>query len=384
MKAPSPIKILSAALGGLLLIPLSTATPAGAAELVTPYPAVAAEPGQTSTFDLQVTSDQSELVQLRVTEAPDGWDTVLRGGGREISAVYATPGEARDVQLDVTVPPDASEGNHRVTVTATGDSGRTTLPLTLTIVEQAAEAFEFTAEFPSLQGAASDTFRFDLTLANRSGREATFSLAAVGPEGWTVEARPSSEQQAATVTVEAGDSATINVEADPPDEVAAGSYEIALQASGESRTLDTTLGVEVIESTSLTLETANERLNASGPAGGTGTVSLVIQNDGNAPLQGVELSATPPTNWEVAFDPASVDVIPPGESREVTARVTPAGNAVAGDYVVTLKASGGGIDDSVEIRYTVRTSGWWGLVGVLVILAAIGVLIQVYRRYGRR
>lgn len=199
-----------------------------------------------------------------------------------------------------------------------------------------------------------------------------------------MQARPATEEQAATLNVEPGGTARINVEADPPDEVAAGSYEIALQASGESRTLDTTLGVEVIESTSLTLETANERLNASGPAGGTGTVSLVIQNDGNAPLQGVELSATPPTNWEVAFDPASVDVIPPGESREVTARVTPAGNAVAGDYVVTLKASGGGIDDSVEIRYTVRTSGWWGLVGVLVILAAIGVLIQVYRRYGRR
>jgi hypothetical protein len=104
MKGTSRIKILSAAFSGLLLVPLATATPASAVELVTPYPAVAAEPGQTSTFDLQVTSDESELVQLRVTDAPEGWDTVLRGDGREVSAVYASANEAREVQLDVTVP----------------------------------------------------------------------------------------------------------------------------------------------------------------------------------------------------------------------------------------------------------------------------------------
>lgn len=383
MKGTSRIKILSAAFSGLLLVPLATATPAAAVELVTPYPAVAAEPGQTSTFDLQVTSDESELVQLRVTGAPEGWDTVLRGDGREVSAVHASANEPREVQLDISVPADAAGGDHRVTVTATGDSGRSTLPLTLTIVEQAAEAFEFTADFPSLQGSATDTFRFDLTLANRSGREATFSLAAAGPEGWTVSARPSTEQQAATVTVEAGGSATINVEADPPDDVAAGQYELGVQASGEGQTLQSSLSVEITDSASMSLTTANERLNASGNAGDTGTVTLLVQNDGNAPLQGIELSATPPTNWDVEFEPATMD-IPAGESAQVIARITPAGNAVAGDYAVTITAAGGGLNESVEIRYAVETSGWWGLVGILVIAGAIAALVGVYRRYGRR
>jgi hypothetical protein len=45
MKGTSRIKILSAAYSGLLLVPLATATPAAVVELVTPYPAVAAEPG---------------------------------------------------------------------------------------------------------------------------------------------------------------------------------------------------------------------------------------------------------------------------------------------------------------------------------------------------
>jgi uncharacterized repeat protein (TIGR01451 family) len=280
MEGTSRIKILSAAFSGLLLVPLATATPASAVELVTPYPAVA-------------------------------------------------------------------------------------------------------ADFPSLQGSATDTFRFDLTLANRSGREATFSLAAAGPEGWTVSARPSTEQQAATVTVEAGGSATVNVEADPPDDVAAGQYELGVQASGEGQTLQSSLSVEITDSASMTLTTANERLNASGNAGDTGTVTLLVQNDGNAPLQGVELSATPPTNWDVEFEPATVD-IPAGESAQVIARIIPAGNAVAGDYAVTITAAGGGLNESVEIRYAVETSGRWGLVGILVIAGAIAALVGVYRRYGRR
>jgi uncharacterized membrane protein len=109
----------------------------------------------------------------------------------------------------------------------------------------------------------------------------------------------------------------------------------------------------------------------------------VIQNDGNAPLQGVELSATPPTNWDVEFEPATVDV-PAGQGAQVIARITPAGNAVAGDYVVTMRAAGGGLNEDVEIRYAVETSGWWGLVGILVIAGAIAALVGVYRRYGRR
>lgn len=383
MRGPSPVKLLCAALGGSLLIPLATALPAAAVEIITPYPAVAVEPGQTSTFDLEITSDGSEPVELRISDAPDGWGTLIRGGGREVSSVFATPDASGEIQLEVVVPADAEAGSHTVTVAASAGSGSASLPLTLNIVEQAAEAFELTADFPQLQGSGTDTFRFDLTLANRSGREASFSLAAAGPEGWTVSARPSTEQQAATVIVDAAGTATVNVEADPPDDVAAGTYEVGVQASGEGQNLTSTLNVEITGSPSMTLGTANEVLNASGSAGSTSSLTVTVTNDGNAPLTGVELSATPPTDWDVEFEPATVDVAP-GESAQVTARITPAGDAIAGDYSVSLSASGESGNESLEIRYTVETSGWWGLVAVLVIVAALAALVGVYRRYGRR
>jgi uncharacterized membrane protein len=66
---------------------------------------------------------------------------------------------------------------------------------------------------------------------------------------------------------------------------------------GRGTTLEHRLLVEVAGSPALTLQTADERLNASGAAGDTTAVQLVVRNTGSAPLQGVRLSASPPTGW---------------------------------------------------------------------------------------
>jgi hypothetical protein len=101
------------------------------------------------------------------------------------------------------------------------------------------------------------------------------------------------------------DDRRVNPGADP--ETIASTFEEASPESGES--LQQVLNVEVTGSTSMSVATANERLNASGNAGETSTVALTITNDGNTPLEGVELSSTPPTNWEVeqAIRPAVVN-----------------------------------------------------------------------------
>ncbi|MER3452570.1 MAG: hypothetical protein C4344_02495 [Acidimicrobiia bacterium] len=134
----------------------------------------------------------------------------------------------------------------------------------------------------------------------------------------------------------------------------------------------------------LEFQTANQRLNARGGAGRTTSVTLVVRNTGSAPLQNVTFSSTPPSGWEVEFRPSSLPVVPPGESRTVVARIRPASSAVAGDYAVTLTASGGGKTQSVDLRFAVKTSGLWGFVGIAVIAAAIAVLLWVFRRFGHR
>jgi uncharacterized membrane protein len=380
------MRVLAAAVAGAAVL-ASAAIPSSAQvglSLTTPYPAVAVEPGETATFDLMVTAAGRERVGLAIREKPRGWDATLRGGGFIIDGVFTNPRQAPQLQLEIDVPADARGGTYGVVVAASSAAGSDTLELDLRVARAAAGSVEVTSQFPSLRGAADATFTFDLEVANNTPQETTFSLEAVGPEGWQVTAQPTGEEQASTLTVAGGETGTATVTADPPDDVVAGTYPIQVAASGGGRDAATELQVEITGNFAMTVTTPDERLNVDVVADRTTNIGLIVANDGTAPLVGVELMGTPPTDWEVTFTPRVIEQIPPGESAQAVASITPSGNAVAGDYVVTIDASTAETTSQVELRTTVKTSGFWGFVGLILIVSAVAGLGWVFRRYGRR
>ncbi|MEA2613617.1 MAG: hypothetical protein QOI52_1576, partial [Chloroflexota bacterium] len=146
------------------------------------------------------------------------------------------------------------------------------------------------------------------------------------------------------------------------------------------------LGIEVTGSYSMTLSTPNDLLSASGSAGAATTQAFVITNTGTAPISEVKLTATPPTDWTVTFDPETIPSIPPNQTATITATITPSTQAVAGDYVVTFKsaATEAGATGTAQIRFTVETSPIWALVGLGLIVLILAGLFYVFRTYGRR
>ena len=64
--------------------------------------------------------------------------------------------------------------------------------------------------------------------------------------------------------------------------------------------------------------------------------------------------------------------------------ITPSEKAIAGDYMVTVRANGDGASDSAEFRVTVKTSTVWGVAGLGIISASVLVLALAVTRYGRR
>jgi uncharacterized membrane protein len=68
----------------------------------------------------------------------------------------------------------------------------------------------------------------------------------------------------------------------------------------------------------------------------------------------------------------------------VTAQITPTGDAIAGDYDVTMTATGTETNDNVTIRVRVETPQFWWIVGVVLIVAVFAGLYWVFRTYGRR
>lgn len=349
----------------------------------TDYPRIAVEAGDTAKFDLTVTSPSTEAVGLETIGMPDGWTATFRGGGFDIDGVTAGP-EAPSVTLDVEVPLDAAEGTYDFTVRASGDSGTANVGLQVRVAAQAGGEVTLTPDFPGLRTPAGDAVTFSVELRNSTPTDLQFELDASGPTGWDVTATPASEANASTIQVNSGASTNINVKATSPVRADADQYQITVRATSGDIDVDAQMIVEIIGSYSLDLTTADQRLNTDVSANGSSDVQLILTNTGTAPIPNISLTATAPSNWDVAFATPTVAQLAAGESVSVVATVTPSDSAIAGDYVITYKASSDVANSDVDIRTTVNPSAVWGFVGIALIALTLAGLAWVFRRFGRR
>lgn len=360
----------------------------GGLQLITPYPAVSVDAGKSVTLNIEVRTPSRQRVALSIIEVPPSWTATLKGGGFVVNGVFGDSGGEFHIppalQLDVRVPPEAAKGDYRVVLKGTSAAGTDVLPIDVKVADVGEGAVTLVPEFPSLRGTAESPFTVKLTLTNNTPEPANFELVATGPEGWVVTARPTGQQQAATTKVEGGANTTVDLSADAPDNAVAGKYQVKAQATSGAKTAETTIDVEVTGNVKLELTTPDQRLNTKAVAGKTSDFILEVKNDGTSAVADVKVTSTPPSGWKITFSTATIKKIEPKKSARVTAKITPSGDAVAGDYVLSFNAAAQGATDDVEIRATVAASRLWLFIGFLVIAGAVYVLMRVFRQYGRR
>lgn len=385
MRQVTRVIALTTSLLALIATPAVAQTTSGLT-ITSPFPGIVVDSGSTASFDLVVEADTRRTVSLSVDGLLDGWTATFRGGGSVVSQVTADPAAETppDLRLDVIVPAGTEEGDYEVTVRAQGGGESANLPITVTVQGGAGGTVVLTPEYGGLQGSADDTFPFNIDVRNDTPSEVTLELAGEGPLGWTVEARPSGQAQASTITVDAGGSGQIQVNATPPANVTEGQYDLRVTARGPDVSVETPLIVQITGSYAMEMTTPDGRLNAAVTVGQPSQFQFILVNTGSATLNNVELSATPPTNWEVTFDQEVITAIEPGQTATVTATLTPATGAIAGDYQLTFRASTAETESSMEVRSTVSPSAFGGLVGVGLILLVLAALGWVFRRFGRR
>jgi uncharacterized membrane protein len=369
---------------------LATLVPSVAAddglEVTTPFPSVAVAPGDDVSFDLTVTSERDAIVELELAGVPEGWGASLLGGGNVVEGVSVTPDADGEVRLDVDVPAEAAAGSTTLRLTARGGGATDVLPITIRVDAEAAGDIALTTTTPTLTGSTDASFSFSLDFRNDTAQDVTLSVSALGEPGWDVSASLTGEAQAASTVVEAGATQGVTVEVTAPEESQAGTFPVTVEATAGERTVTADLAVEITGSYSMTLSTPDDRLSASGSAGGPTAISFEVTNTGTAPLTGVAVTATPPSGWEVTFDPTTIPAIAPNDTATVNATVTPSGEAIAGDYVVQFSASAAeeAATGEAAVRFTVETSPVWALVGLGLIVLIVGGLLYVFRTYGRR
>jgi uncharacterized repeat protein (TIGR01451 family) len=371
----------------VLLIALAPSAAANHGLLVTTsYPAVAVAPGEDVTFDLEVSTNRSSRIRLEVQGVPDGWTATLQGGGFVVDGVATRGNTPAEVQLNVTVPEDATEGSSTITVRATSEGETFDLDLDLRVAAAAAGDITMDTEIPAQEGPSSQTFRFPLTLRNDTAEEITASVTASGPPGWQIESQIAGQEQAATAIVGANDTLSVEITATPAELAEASDYPIAVVATAGGRTINTELLVRITGSFELEVTTPDQRLSTRGQAGTTIVQPIVVRNNGTAEITNVQLTGTGPSGWTVEFDQdGAIASIAAENQVTVNARIQTSGDAIAGDYEVTIEANAGDQANTEEtIRVTVETSPLWGVVGIGLIVVVVAGLLWVFRTYGRR
>ncbi len=348
------------------------------------YPAQETAIGEDVTFDLTLRTGSPQVVRLETQNLPDDWTAIFKGGGRVIHAAYVEPDDDTSVKLRVEPPADVSPGDYRFSVIAQGENKKAELSLELTVKEKLPPSLEFNVDLPTLKGTPTTTFRYNVTLKNKGDEDLSVNLIAEAPPEFRVNFKLTGKE-VTNIPIPANGSKRLDVEVKALTEVPAGTYQIDVSAQGDEARATTTLTAEVTGQPKLSVTAPDGRLSGRAYAGKKTPLKLIVQNTGSAPAHNIELSASQPSGWTVEFEPQRIAEIQTDQEVEVTANIQPAEQAVAGDYIVTIRARPeGGTSESAEFRITVLTSTLWGIVGVALIAVAVAVVGLAVMRFGRR
>ncbi|MFA7139652.1 MAG: NEW3 domain-containing protein [Proteiniphilum sp.] len=368
----------------VLLIILSgvQAATAQSLRLYTPYPRITVPPGETIDYTIDLINNGGAIATAEVglEGIPKDWKLTLRSGGWNAQVISVLPREKKSLNLKVELPYDIEKGVYTFRVTARGHS---VLPLTVEVSEQGTVKTVFTADQANMQGHATSDFNFRTKLENQTGEKQLYALSSQAPRGWTVVFKPN-YQQATSVEIEPGQSKDIPVEMKAPYNVKAGKYIIPVVASTGSSSARLELVVDVSGSYGIELTTTDGRLSEKITAGRHRNIELVVRNSGSTDLNSVRMSAGNPQGWEVSFTPDTIPLVAAGESVQVKARMRAYEKAIPGDYVINLTAQTPEATSTASFRMSVKTPLLWGWLGILIILGAVGTVVYLFRKYGRR
>jgi uncharacterized repeat protein (TIGR01451 family) len=353
--------------------------------ITTTYPSQVAQLGASVSISLNLkTTDLAQTVAMSMGQIPDGWTATFLGGGRVVQSVYVDANSSGTVDVRLDPPKDAKSGTYNFVVLAQSGTEKAELPITLTVQEKVPASLSFTTDLPTIQGSPTTTFRYNTTLRNDGDQDLTVNLTADAPSGFVTKFMLSG-QEVTSFPLGANQSKSISVELTPLSDTAAGSYPFTVYADAGDLQANLNLTAEITGQYTLGVSGPDGRLSGNANAGKATTFQVVVSNTGTAPAQGVELSANAPSGWTVSFDPKVIDQIPAGNQIQVTANLTPADKAVAGDYIVTVNArTVDGATKSADFRISVATSTLWGVVGIALIAIAVGVVAMAVTHFGRR
>jgi hypothetical protein len=247
------------------------------------------------------------------------------------------PGETRTATFDATVREDAERREYALTATVgyedEGASG-TSRPLSLGVAPRPEQGFDLSGVGGSLR--AGEEGNVTATVTNEG--PGNVSNMVVRLQVGAQNLHPL-ESEYAVGSLAAGESAEVSFPVEASTSAEAGPRQIELVAEYESeseqvRTSSPLLGQVAVEPERDTFVV--ERQTANLTAGGSGTVTLSVTNNGDATLRDINAKAFVDDPLSASDDEAFIATLEPGQSEEVTFSLAASGSALAKDYPLSV------------------------------------------------
>ncbi len=357
------------------------------------YPNVIVTEKEEVSVDVNVRNGgrQGEIIDLSIPTVPKGWKAWFKTYSFKVGGVYVESDSSKSLSLKAEPEENTGPGKYVFPISAQTKDGQLTSSTELVVTvegkkeEKKTTGVNITTSYPVLRGPTDAKFEFSIELENKTEKESLFNLSYDGPRDWEINFKPAYEDKYfSSLRIKERQSQSFAVQVKPYILAEPGEYPIKVKVSSEKAQGEVTLTVVLTGTYKLDAGTADGLLSLTAYQGRSSNRSLYVKNTGSAPQNGIKFVTFKPENWKVEFTPEKIDTLPPGELKQVEMTVTPADQALVGDYSVAAKVEGEKSSKTLEFRVTVKASTAWGWIGIGIIVFVLLGLVTLFARMGRR
>jgi uncharacterized membrane protein len=332
-----------------------------------------------------------EDIDISLTTVPKGWKASIKTYSFEVTGVHLQSDSSKSLTLKAEPDKDIVPGKYVFEIKAQTADGAltTTRKVTVTVKEKGdvikSEDLVLTTSYPVLKGPTDTKFEFSVDVENKTDKDSIFNLSSQAPENWEVNFKPAYEDKFfSSLRIKAGQSQSMAVAVSPFALAEPGEYPIKVRVSSEKAKAEVELVIVLTGTHKLVVATSTGLLSLNAVRGETANLSFYVQNNGSATQTNVRFLSFQPENWKVEFTPKNIDVLAPGDLKQIELTVTPSEQALVGDYSVAVRVEGEKANENLELRTTVRASTAWGWLGIGIIVLVVAGLVFLFIRMGRR
>jgi len=333
-----------------------------------------------------------ENMRVWISEKPEGWKAKIKTYRFTVTGVHVPGGEDKTLTFEAEPAKDLKPGKYNFRIEAEAADGEFKMAQDIAVIVTSAEeksaedrGVKLTTSYPEIRGPSDATFEFSVEVNSKLDKDAVFDLFANGPKGWDINFKPAYESKYITsLRLKENQNQTIAVEVKPALMAAAGKYPVNIRVSSGDAKGEVQLAVVLTGTFNLEVGTPTGLLSLDARQGKPANMSFYVKNTGSAANHNVKFMSFKPENWKVEFTPENIDVVEPGDLKQVEVAITPYEEALVGDYSISVNVEGEKASKFIEFRTTVKASAAWGWIGIGIIVAVIAGLFGIFRWLGRR